>query len=130
MVPIFFVISGYVLTAKGLLYIRSKRHEALIRSTSSSAFRRLFRVWLPVLVFTLVNALLTRWFGKGVVGKVFGIHIQATLGAQLKDWLFQMNRLANPFFLRSSPALRLNEYAKTSWTLRKPCFFRWLRCCR
>lgn len=118
MVVTFFIISGFVLTTNGLAQIRSKRLEALVKSTSSAAFRRLFRIWLPVLAFSLINAFATRYFGRGVDLNDHGIHVKSTLGEQLSDWWFQLNRLTNPFGYEVKPKSHLNDYARTSWTLR------------
>jgi peptidoglycan/LPS O-acetylase OafA/YrhL len=60
MVVIFFVISGYVLSYRGLQLAREGKTEKLLESLSSSVFRRWLRLHLPVTVSTFIAFLLAR----------------------------------------------------------------------
>jgi hypothetical protein len=61
MVVIFFVISGYVLSYRGLQLAREGKTTQLFESLSSSVFRRWIRLHLPVIASTLVGFFLARW---------------------------------------------------------------------
>jgi len=60
MVAIFFVISGYVLSYKGLKLAREGKGGKLLDSLGSSVFRRWLRLHLPVIASTFLAFLLTR----------------------------------------------------------------------
>src|ERR1700709_2610994 len=60
MVIIFFVISGYVLSYRGLQLAREGKTVQLLESLSSSVFRRWLRLHLPVIISTFVAFLLAR----------------------------------------------------------------------
>jgi peptidoglycan/LPS O-acetylase OafA/YrhL len=61
MVPIFFVISGYVLSFRQIRMIRAHAYDTLGNSLFSSAFRRPFRLFLPsiagIVLFQVTNEL-------------------------------------------------------------------------
>jgi peptidoglycan/LPS O-acetylase OafA/YrhL len=59
MVPIFFVISGYVLSFRQIRMIREQNLEKLGNSLFSSAFRRAFRLFLPSVGGIVIYQLLT-----------------------------------------------------------------------
>ncbi|KAF8859399.1 hypothetical protein BDZ45DRAFT_742436 [Acephala macrosclerotiorum] len=48
MITIFFVLSSFVLSYKPLRYVRAGEYEKLVKSLSSSVFRRGLRLFLPV----------------------------------------------------------------------------------
>jgi peptidoglycan/LPS O-acetylase OafA/YrhL len=60
MVAIFFVISGYVLSYRGLKLAREGKANKLLDSLGSSVFRRWLRLHLPVIASTFLAFLLTR----------------------------------------------------------------------
>jgi hypothetical protein len=60
MVAIFFVISGYVLSYRGLKLAREGKGNKLLDSLGSSVFRRWLRLHLPVIASTFLAFLLTR----------------------------------------------------------------------
>jgi peptidoglycan/LPS O-acetylase OafA/YrhL len=79
MVPIFFVVSGYVLSYKALKLLRSRDYDKLHRNLASSVFRRAFRLFLP----TTASTFLVMWFiWAGWMGQPL-----PTLWEQLGDWL-------------------------------------------
>lgn len=47
MVAIFFIVSGFALSAKGIQLMRDQSHIASLQALSSSTFRRSFRLFLP-----------------------------------------------------------------------------------
>ena len=57
MVAIFFVISGYVLSHKPLRLMRSQSWEQVNHTIASSAFRRLPRLYIPVMASTLATCM-------------------------------------------------------------------------
>ena len=60
MVQIFFVLSGFVLSVKGLRLARQGRQLEFVKSLASSAFRRWLRLALPVFGSLLVSLWITR----------------------------------------------------------------------
>jgi peptidoglycan/LPS O-acetylase OafA/YrhL len=63
-VSVFFVISGYVLSAKPLSLIYSNDHAKLGDNLSSALFRRWLRLYIPVFVTTV--AYFTSWHLFGI----------------------------------------------------------------
>lgn len=63
-VTVFFVISGYVLSAKGLSLIHANEHLKLGDSLASALFRRWLRLHIPIIVTTFVY--LTSWHLFGI----------------------------------------------------------------
>lgn len=118
MVTIFFIISGFVLTQNGLRQIRNMEHRKLISNISSAAFRRILRIWLPVLVISFMTFSLVR-FGLGSEAKRHRLKLQPTYIDQVVHWAREMNKVMNPFPYRDRSAQTWTFYAKSSWTLRK-----------
>ncbi|KAK3390630.1 acyltransferase family-domain-containing protein [Podospora didyma] len=81
-VAVFYVISGYVLSAKSLSLIHANEQLKLSEVLASSFFRRWFRLYLPLIVTTLVWV--TSWHVFGVW--VQNIHPKGTLGEELWNW--------------------------------------------
>ncbi|KAK3687698.1 acyltransferase family-domain-containing protein [Podospora appendiculata] len=89
-VAIFYVISGYVLSAKPLALIQAGDHVKLGDSLASSFFRRWFRLYLPLFGTTLLYV--TSWH-------VFGYwngacEAKATLGEELWNWYVELKNLS------------------------------------
>lgn len=118
MVTIFFVISGYVLSQKGLSQIRAGRTQNLLADLSSSALRRLYRIWTPVLIVSFVELVLLRC-GLGVQAKRHNIEIQDTFMKQVAHWARLMMGSIQPFSYRDRRPQTHNPYGKTAWSLRK-----------
>lgn len=59
-VSVFFVISGYALSYRPLKLIRSRNTKDLYNTMSSLVFRRLFRLYIPIIVSTFIVFLLVR----------------------------------------------------------------------
>lgn len=64
MVCVFFVLSGYVLSRKPLMALRSQSYDSMLQSLSSSIFRRGIRLFLPTIISTFIVMLTIRagWF--------------------------------------------------------------------
>ncbi|KAK0644743.1 hypothetical protein DIS24_g8568, partial [Lasiodiplodia hormozganensis] len=60
MVPIFFVIGGYVMALKPLRRIRSNEVQGLHFQLAGSVFRKAMRLYIPALVMTFVSMLTLR----------------------------------------------------------------------
>lgn len=98
-VAVFFVISGYVLSARPLSLIYAGEPMKFYESLASAMFRRWARLYIPCMATTFV--FLTTWHAFGLSTK-WPIH-QATYGAEVwnwfkefKDWSFMFN--TNTFF--------------------------------
>nr|POE74700.1 hypothetical protein CFP56_37231 [Quercus suber] len=62
-VATFFVISGYVLSAKPLALIQAREYDKLAENVASALFRRWLRLFLPIIAVTLVVVVMWHWFG-------------------------------------------------------------------
>ncbi|CAJ2502302.1 Uu.00g096960.m01.CDS01 [Anthostomella pinea] len=60
MVCVFFVVSGYALSLEPLKQARARSYDGLLRTLSSFAFRRAFRLFLPPMATTLAVVVLLR----------------------------------------------------------------------
>lgn len=60
MVSIFFVVSAYALSIKPISQMRSGAHADLLRTLSSAAFRRFFRLFLPCFCSTFLVLILVQ----------------------------------------------------------------------
>lgn len=63
-VTVFFVISGYVLSAKPLTLIHSENFVKLQENVSSALFRRWIRLYIPVIATTFIY--MTSWHAFGI----------------------------------------------------------------
>jgi peptidoglycan/LPS O-acetylase OafA/YrhL len=70
-VAIFFVISGYVLSVKPLSLIHAGEYLKLFDNLASAFFRRWFRLYIPLIVTTLVYVTTLSVFGIWYVKFVF-----------------------------------------------------------
>jgi peptidoglycan/LPS O-acetylase OafA/YrhL len=62
-VAVFYVISGYVLSAKPLSLIHASEHLKLFDNLASAFFRRWFRLYIPLIVTTFVSVMTWHIFG-------------------------------------------------------------------
>ncbi|KAK7749247.1 hypothetical protein SLS62_008326 [Diatrype stigma] len=104
-VTIFFVLSGYVVTAKtvSLLHPKNKhqpqqqQQQQVLHSLSGALFRRPFRLYLPIAVSTLLILVLVR-LGAFPGHNSYGAPpAAATWGEQLAHWWQHMGFLVSPF---------------------------------
>ncbi|EKD16176.1 acyltransferase [Drepanopeziza brunnea f. sp. 'multigermtubi' MB_m1] len=95
-VCVFFVLSGYVLTYKSLRWMRAGTPQHVYPSVASSMFRRGFRLYLPPILLTFVEMLVTRLGYSPPLN--FDFVPEATFGAALLDWLKETCYLVNPYY--------------------------------
>lgn len=125
LVPIFFIISGYVLSAKSLKLSRSKSLEAILIALSGSIFRRAIRLFLPPIISTFF-VMIVAYLGffsfpyEDMPGRI-PVHPEAlqSLWVQIIQWGdFSFNELTNPWRLD----VPLLLYGPHLWTI--PISFR------
>lgn len=93
-VCVFFVLSGYVLTHKSLRWIREGSRHQVYPALASSMFRRGFRLYLPPILITFCEMLVTRF---GFIPPLnFNFVPEATLFAQFMDWVVDTFNFVNP----------------------------------
>lgn len=92
-VATFFVISGYVLTMKGVSLVQSGEFLELGDVLASALFRRWFRLWVPILVVTFVQ--ITLWHICGVWNPV--APPKETYALELSDWWREFRAFSFPF---------------------------------
>ncbi|KAF5553108.1 acyltransferase [Fusarium phyllophilum] len=119
-VPIFFIVSGFVLAYKPLKLIHKKDYNALGLHTMSSVLRRPFRLFLPPLVSTFIVAI-------SVSAGLYTAPYQdmpgwvprhperlGSLWAQIGDWMrFVVVDLTHPWSWKSP----MSEYDSHLWTI-------------
>lgn len=98
MVCVFFVVSGYALSARALKQMRARRLDVLAGAVSSLVFRRGMRLFVPPAVSTLLVVVLLRvgayeWtrgfaYDKRYMRNVQEIHYERfdSTGEQVRDW--------------------------------------------
>ncbi|KAF2215281.1 hypothetical protein CERZMDRAFT_35993 [Cercospora zeae-maydis SCOH1-5] len=84
-VPIFFIISGYVLAHKPLQLVHQREYGVLAKSTGSSLFRRWGRLFLPVYIVTFIW--MSSWYILGFQSSAKGSPILlGSWTAELRRW--------------------------------------------
>jgi len=124
-VPVFYVVSGFVMSYKPLRLIRKGDMDALAKAMTSSVFRRPMRLFLPPLAGTFL-ACLAAYAGfytfnyKSMPGhRSVHPHQFPTLALQIGDWLRSVRQdITNPFTWRHPEG----EYNSNLWTI--PAQFR------
>lgn len=125
-VATFFIISGYVLTQSMLRKIKAEDDTALLRSLSSSIFRRPFRLYLPAIISSFIALIFFRMgvrpYGTTEETAPYYPHIYQ----QLQHWLVMTIDFVNPFETNFSDSFNMHNlkfgflghrYANTTWTL-------------
>ncbi|TVY84719.1 hypothetical protein LSUE1_G003028 [Lachnellula suecica] len=125
MVSIFFVISGYVLSYRGLKLAREGKGVELLESLGSSVFRRWLRLHLPVIASTFLAFLLAR--GDAFTGLNEGwsheviqkreplpVHMDS-FGEQFWDWYYNTVALCDP--MRYGAAFSSTYNINNLWTI-------------
>lgn len=119
-VAVFFVISGFVLTIGALAKIHKRTSSADVLGTmAGTTFRRPFRLFLPIVVSTLINALAV-YLGfiikPGATGKA--IKPQPSLALQLSDWYWATVALLDQFrHVNGRVKLKGHKYDGHTWTI-------------
>ncbi|MCJ1442473.1 MAG: hypothetical protein MMC23_002968 [Stictis urceolatum] len=88
MVAIFFVVSGYVLTQRCIIHMRTHNLEALLSTLTSLTFRRAMRLFIPSLVSSFLGFLCAS-FGLLKTPKNFDVGWDT--------YLAYLDRYSNPF---------------------------------
>jgi peptidoglycan/LPS O-acetylase OafA/YrhL len=126
MVFLFYIVSGYLLALKPLIYIKRGDWDRAFQALSSSAFRRPLRLFLPALLTTFAVALL-HWVGFFEYAgsrsrtrngeRLTRFELPAprlhSLSGQLIDWFRESVIMVNPFTWDR----RYNPYNAHLWTL-------------
>jgi peptidoglycan/LPS O-acetylase OafA/YrhL len=125
LVPMFFVVSGYVLSLKPVKLIRSQSWDTLLRALSKTIFHRGIRLFLPTIISTFCVMVAVRLglfnFDYASIPGRKPVHPEFldSFWAQLIDWSkFVVFDLTNPFTWHSPRA----EYGPHLWTI--PLTFR------
>jgi peptidoglycan/LPS O-acetylase OafA/YrhL len=117
-VAVFFVLSGYVLTYKSLSWMRTHSTQNVGPAVLSSLFRRPFRLYLPPLFLTLIQALAVRIGYTPALNFTFVPCPNAWM--QFLDWISEANHLMNPYY-NFTPAIlgfvRHPKYEPVIWTI-------------
>lgn len=120
-VTVFFVISGYVLSAKPLATLRAGRADAVFDLLAGGLFRRPLRLYLPIFVQTLIILVLVRLglFVANPPGQPGSIPPFAnSLADQLEHWWGQFWQLVNPFqAIAGRFTIPDNQYDGHLWTI-------------
>ena len=129
MVSIFFVISGYALSYKPLKQMRAKQYDGLMKTLSSSVFRRPLRLFLPCVVSTFIVACMAQ-MGLYLKTEEYAHNLRAIpedhpytapdAYSQLVDWGYKMFEFVNVFnWFIFAGSIDLDRHL---WTI--PCEFR------
>ncbi|KAK4150592.1 acyltransferase 3 [Chaetomidium leptoderma] len=89
-VAVFYVISGYVLSVKPLSLIHAGEHLKLFDNLASAFFRRWFRLFIPLMVTTLVYV--TSWHVFGILN--YQCEPKATLAEELWNWYVEFKNFS------------------------------------
>lgn len=117
-VSVFFVLSGYVLTYSSLAKIRAGHEKRVYPAVASSAFRRGFRLYLPVVALTFAECVSTIFGFAPPLN--FDFVPEPNAWCQLWDWIKETNRLINPFLDWERPIhgfVTHPKYDAVVWTI-------------
>ncbi|KAK1712893.1 acyltransferase family-domain-containing protein [Colletotrichum acutatum] len=118
-VTVFFVISGFVLTLKTVSMIHKRKMDQALSALAGSAFRRPFRLYLPIFASTFIIALLV--YGGEYVRDPSGAPVPPrgpSLDQQLQHWFWSTVNLMNPFrAIVNRENMKGSEYDGHLWTI-------------
>ena len=97
-VSIFFVISGYVLSAKPLQLIHSRQYEQLGDNLASALFRRWARLHIPVIISTF--ATMSLWHVFGILAN---FDPQQSYSAEIYKWYVEFKNFSFAFRTGGDP---------------------------
>ncbi|KAL2068152.1 hypothetical protein VTL71DRAFT_16250 [Oculimacula yallundae] len=109
MVAIFFVISGFALSSKGIQLIRSQS-PSLFRVLASTTFRRGVRLWLPSIAVSFIGFLLQR---MGLLVDDPAHLADTTFSEEVKSFIAYLNGLVNVYTWKRFRGF----YNKPLWTI-------------
>ncbi|EXJ82562.1 hypothetical protein A1O3_06375 [Capronia epimyces CBS 606.96] len=115
MVALFFVISGYVLSYRLLIYIRKQEFERLISSLASSTFRRYVRLYGSTECACFIAMIMVRFkIYPGCRPPMY----KDTFWEQLVDWGWDLVYFSNPFGdIRGWPSSFDSRYLDQMWSI-------------
>lgn len=93
-VAIFFIISGYCLSAKPLKLIYAEEYTKFVENVSSALFRRWLRLYIPLIVTTFLY--MTSWHTLGGIWTMSPEH-QSTYRAELWKWYTEFKNFSFVF---------------------------------
>jgi peptidoglycan/LPS O-acetylase OafA/YrhL len=120
-VAVFFVISGIVLSLRAVTLARQRRFAQALESLAQSAFRRPFRIYMPIFAITFfVAAVLLRFENFYVVHK-YSFRVpprENSTMVQLETWAYNMTALVDQSRF-SSPGVHMYKppYDGYLWTI-------------
>jgi peptidoglycan/LPS O-acetylase OafA/YrhL len=109
-VAIFFVISGYVLSAKPLALLHSGNHEKLSDNLASALFRRWLRLYIPVFATTFIYMTIA-WLVHGAQPLY---KPEPKFGAEFWNWYNELKSFSFTFRTGGEPWVKYNQHA---WTI-------------
>lgn len=104
----FFVISGYVLSAKPMSLIHAGEQAKLADNLGSALFRRWLRLYIPIIATTFVH--MTFSYASGMWLGSLTHHLQSTYFAQLWDWYCQIKNFSFLFYEGDRPSISYNYH--------------------
>ncbi|KAI1138417.1 acyltransferase family-domain-containing protein [Hypoxylon sp. FL0543] len=109
-VSTFFVISGYVLSAKPLSFIQNQQYTKLGDNVASALFRRWLRLYLPLIVVTFLY--MTSWHTFGI----WAVNAQPenTWKDELRSWYYEFKNFS---FLYNQGGDPWFSYQFHSWSI-------------
>jgi peptidoglycan/LPS O-acetylase OafA/YrhL len=106
-VTMFFVISGYVLSAKPLALIHAGEFVKMGDNVGSALFRRWLRLHIPVIGTTFVFLTVVHLFGL----KTSTLEVEKTWGAEVVKWYRELNSFTFVFRSGGEPWFSYNFHA-------------------
>lgn len=119
-VPVFLIVSGYVMSLKPLKLLRADQKEVFLKSMVSSVFRRAIRIFPPPILSSFVFMLAVHFrifeFQYDTMDRFIPHHPVrlTTFFEQMKDWLqFVFDDLTNPWSWKTPRSV----YGAHLWTI-------------
>ena len=117
MVAVFFVVSGFSLSYKPLKLIRAEQFSKLLETLTSSVFRRLIRLWLPIAIFTFLEMLAVVWGFYDAAPPSRRAAKEPSLTAQIRHWFLTTVAEADPFRPTILHQRHSSPYDPNLWTI-------------
>jgi len=117
-VALFCILSGYVLTYKSLSWMRNGSRHRVYPSLASSMFRRGFRLYIPPILVTFCEMLMTRFGVNPPLN--FTFVPESNLFDQFIDWIQETNRFVNPVYIFKDSMqghVHDHKYDPVIWTI-------------
>jgi peptidoglycan/LPS O-acetylase OafA/YrhL len=115
-VPIFFILSGYVLSKSPMRLVRNGKQHACAVSLLSSVIRRPMRLYMPTIGAALAYAILMH-APFHIVPVMPWPEPKETIFAEFTNWLFESIRFFNPFQTHRSSNHAWYSYNLVVWTI-------------